>query len=634
MLSQNLGSNQIIMIFVKHLRKLLGKTTEKKVYFYSVFIGIVAGFSALGFSYLLAFVEDISFHQFANIDLGYAQGEFSLATKENHATYKPILFFILPIVGLFVSGLFVQFFDKKAGGAGTDALIHAFHEEEGKIKFRTPFVKAFATIATLAGAGSAGKEGPIAHIGSGIGSIFAKIIGCGPRAGRSFFIAGMAGALGAIFRAPLGAAIVAVEVLYREDFESDSLIPAIISSITGYFVFTTFRGFHTVFQTKDIMFRNWEELFFYLILGITCSLFGYIFVKTYTAVHVFFSKLKIPISIRGLLGGCVVAVIGLLSEQSIGSGFGFLQELMKEENLHSISLLGHYFFSPENIKNIHYIIAYLFIIVFLKIIATSFTIGSGASGGVFGPSIFIGGTLGAAIGLISQYFFPKIVISPVPYLIVGMAGFFAGVANAPIGSVIMICELTGSYQLLAPLLVVAILSIIFSSRFNIYTGQKDNKFHSPAHSWDMKSDILDEIQVKQQYKKINKSSQQDHKDGSIILLDMNLPTKQVFKLSQKVREYDFILIDANQNYMGIFSLNNISKAKAKKIEHNQEPIASYATTTESPLKLYDSLSLALNFFLSVNVTKAPVINEQNKVVGYLSSQDIFSAYKKKIKKIK
>ncbi len=626
------------MTFVAHLRKLVGTTTEKKVYLFSVVIGVLSGFSALGFSYLLAFVEDISFHQFANIDLGYAQGEFSLTreriTDNNHAVYVPIFFFMLPIIGLFLSGLLVQLFDKKSGGAGTDALIHSFHEEEGKIKFRTPFVKAFATIATLAGAGSAGKEGPIAHIGSGIGSICAKILGCGPRAGRSLFIAGMAGALGAIFRAPLGAAIIAVEVLYKEDFESDSLVPAIISSITGYFVFTTFRGFHTVFQIKESMFRNWEELFFYIILGIACSLFGYIFVKTYTAVHALFSRLELPTSIRGLLGGLVVAIIGIFSEQSIGSGFGFLQELMREENLHSISILGGYFFSPENIKNVHAIIAYLFIIIFLKIIATSFTIGSGASGGVFGPSIFIGGTLGAAIGLVSQYFFPKIVLSPVPYLVVGMAGFFAGVANAPIGSVIMVCELTGSYQLLAPLLVVAILSIIFSSRFSIYTGQKDNKFHSPAHSWDMNSDILDEIQVKQEYKRINKNNQQDGNDHSTILLDVNFPTNQVFKLSQKVREYDFILVDQKRNYVGIFSLNNITKTKARKIEKNKEPILSYASTTEDPLKLSDSLSLALNFFLSVNMNRAPVINEQNKVVGYLSVQDIFLAYKKKIKKIK
>ena len=491
------------MNFVNYFRKLIGVTNSKKIYFYSIFIGILSGFAALGFSYLLAVVEDFSFHQFAGVDFGYAEGEFSFSSNKNHSVFKPIFFFSLPIVGLFLSGLFVQLFDKKAGGAGTDALIHSFHEEKGKITFKTPFVKTFATIATLASTGSAGKEGPIAHIGAGLGSIFSKILGCGPRAGRSIFIAGMAGALGAIFRAPLGAAIVSVEILYTEDFESDSLIPAIISSIAGYFVFTAFRGFDSVFEIKEIMFSNWQELFFYVILGILCSLFGYLFVKMYSTIKEWFTLLKIPISVRTALGGLAIAIIGVFSQESIGSGFGFLQKLMREETFNSVGLLGNYFFDPENVNNIYYVIAYLFIIVILKIIATSFTIGSGASGGVFGPSIFIGGVLGAAIGLIAQHFYPEVVTSPVPYLVVGMAGFFAGVANAPIGSVIMVCELTGSYKLLAPLLVVAVLSIILSSRFSIYTGQKINKFHSPAHSWDMKNDTLSKIQVEQTYEKIN-----------------------------------------------------------------------------------------------------------------------------------
>ena len=541
---------------------------------------------------------------------------------------------MLPIVGLFISGLLVQFFDKKAGGAGTDALIRSFHEEEGHIRVRTPFVKALATIATLAGAGSAGKEGPIAHIGSGIGSIVGKLLGCGPRAGRSLFIAGMAGALGAIFRAPLGAAIVAVEVLYREDFESDSLVPAIISSITGYFIFTSFRGFHTVFEIKDIAFRNWEELLFYFILGVTCFVFGYIFVKIYHYTHERFSGWKLPISVRALFGGLVVSLIGLLSQESIGSGFGFLQKLMKEEQLSSMSFLGSYFFSPENVKNIHYVIVYLFIIVILKILATSFTIGSGASGGVFGPSIFIGGVLGAAVGLWANHFFPQIVVSPVPYLVVGMAGFFAGVANAPIGSVIMVCELTGSYQLLAPLLFVAVLSIIFSSRFSIYKGQKQNKFHSPAHSWDMKNDVLSEIQVKEACQRLSFKDLETQGSASRLLLKAHFPVRKIFRFSQKYREHDFIIVGDEKNYLGMFSLGSLSRSKIKRLQHSKDAISQHINKTASPLKLDDSLSTALSFLFSSNLSKAPVVNEKGEVVGYLGFENILSVYKKNFEKIK
>ena len=474
--------------FLKKIIKIKG---PKKLYIYSFIIGILSGFAALGFSYVLSLAESFTFGYLAQIDLGHGGGEFSLAHNGadsdtssigSQDNFRPIVFFFIPIVGLFLSGLIVQLFDKQSGGAGTDAMIHAFHEKEGKIRKRTPIIKSIATICTLAGGGSAGKEGPMAQIGSSIGSIFTHMLGVGPRAARSLFIAGAAGSLGAIFRAPLGAAITAVEVLYREDFESDSLIPSIIASISGYFVFTSFRGFGTLFHIGELGFSSWQELFFYVILGFICYPVGYIYVKIYQKIGRYFSVFDWPISVKALMGGCMISLISLVSWESIGSGFGFLQKIMQDDYLSSSSGLSS-FLSPE--KGIWFLSLYLLMIIILKIFSTSFTVGSGASGGVFGPSIFIGGILGALVGNLSQYFFPDMVASPKPYIVVGMAGFFAGVANAPIGSVIMVCELTGSYHLLAPLLIVAVLSIILSSKISIYEEQKPNKFRSPAHWWDI-----------------------------------------------------------------------------------------------------------------------------------------------------
>jgi len=139
---------------------------------------------------------------------------------------------------------------------------------------RTPFVKTIATIATLAGGGSAGKEGPISQIGSAIGSLFARYLNLGARARRTLFLAGMAGALGAIFRAPLGAALTSVEVLYKEDFESDAFIPCILASISGYFVFTNISGFDHLFSLSEYSFTNWAELIVYSALGFATYIFG------------------------------------------------------------------------------------------------------------------------------------------------------------------------------------------------------------------------------------------------------------------------------------------------------------------------------------------------------------------------
>ena len=258
---------------VKKLQDVIKIKSPQRLYLYSFIIGIISGFTALGFSYALSLAESFTF------------GSNHIGAQDNS---RPMIFFFIPIIGLFLSGLIVQLFDKQSQGAGTDAMISAFHEKEGRIKKRTPIVKSIATICTLAGAGSAGKEGPMAQIGSSLGSIIARFLGVGPRAARSLFVAGAAGALGAIFRAPLGAAITSVEVLYREDFESDCLIPSIISSISGYFIFTSFRGFDTLFHIGEIGFSNWQELFFYVILGSICYPVGYVYVKIYEIVSGFF----------------------------------------------------------------------------------------------------------------------------------------------------------------------------------------------------------------------------------------------------------------------------------------------------------------------------------------------------------
>ena len=209
-------------------------------------VGVVSGLAAVAFFYLLGLAKHFTFYFLAGYVVPTPEGE-KIFESASGLQFRRWLFFMLPVVGGLVSGLLVYLFAPEAEGHGTDAMIDAFHNKRGKIRQRVPFIKAAATIVTLATGGSAGREGPIAQIGAGFGSMIATLFNLSERERRNLLLAGCGGGLAAIFRAPLGSAITSIEVLYREDFETEALIPTIISSITAYIIFAELFGFRTIF---------------------------------------------------------------------------------------------------------------------------------------------------------------------------------------------------------------------------------------------------------------------------------------------------------------------------------------------------------------------------------------------------
>ncbi|MCU0692771.1 MAG: chloride channel protein [Polyangiaceae bacterium] len=364
---------------------------------YSVLVGLFSGAGAVAFFYALEWVTHVAFSQGAGVALAGPAGENLFEGQPG--PWRPWLFFLLPIAGGLVSGLIVYTWAPEAEGHGTDAMIEAFHKKRGLIRTRVPFLKAAATIATLGTGGCAGREGPIAQIGAGLGSWLAVRFGLTTRERRVLLLAGTAGGLGAIFRSPLGGALTAVEILYREDFESEALLPSIISSVTAYAVFSSVFGYDHIFALpEELVFRNPVELVFYAILGVVCIPVGILYIRLfYGARDRVFRPLPIPKHVKPMLGGLGVALLGLALPQVYGAGWGQIQ----------LALFGQLS------------LGVMLALVFGKIAATSLTIGSGGSGGVFGPTLFIGGMLGGAIGLAAHRFFPHIVTQPGAYVLVG-----------------------------------------------------------------------------------------------------------------------------------------------------------------------------------------------------------------------
>jgi len=434
---------------------------------YSALVGVVSGIGAILFDLAFraaqwAFLEKIG---------GFRPPGSGVEGGAGMAAERPWLLLVSLVAGGLISGAIVFGLAPEAEGHGTDAVIKAFHHLRGKIRRRVPFVKSVASAITIGSGGSAGREGPIAQIGAGFGSFLADVAKLGDDERRTLMMAGAAGGIGSIFRAPLGAALFSAEVLYSEpEFEYTVLLPGLISAITGYCIYSSYAGWGFLFSVPPIAFHRLESLPVYVVLGIACALVGAIYPKVFYGVRDrIFHPLPVPRWTKPAIGALALGVLALFLPHVLGMGYGYVQEAIEGK----------------------WAIEMLLVFVAAKIVATSFTISSGGSGGVFGPSLVIGGMLGAAFGQAAARFVPGIAPEPAACVMVGMGGFFAGVAKVPFASVIMVMEMTGSYGLLVPsLLVAAIAYLVLPPRVSLYENQLVSRTDSPAHLGSFAMEVL------------------------------------------------------------------------------------------------------------------------------------------------
>lgn len=587
-------------------RGIFSNVNTRTIYVYSIVIGLLAGLGAVVFNDLLHLATDLTMNTWAQLTVPQPHGEI---TDVPAATGPPRrwLIVLMPVIGGLVSGLLVKTFAPEAEGTGTDGYIDAFHNKGGVMRARVPLVKSLATLATLASGGSAGKEGPTAQIGAGIGSALGGAIQMGARARRTLMVAGAAAGLGAIFRAPLGGALTAVEVLYKEDLETDALTPAILGSVTAYTVFCSIKGFDHVFAFEHDMFHAPAELLFYAVLGLVCSGAGYLYVRfLHGSKRYFFDRLPVNRYLVPPIGGLLVGVIGYWHPEVIGQGFGYVQQLINGENVGATEAS----------------VSALAMLAVLKIATTSFTISSGGSGGVFGPSLFIGAMLGGSVGTLSHALFPSLVPEVGPFIVVGMGAFFAGVANAPIASLMMVCELTGAYELLPPLMVVATVALVTSRRWSIYTTQVDNKFFSRAHLWEMNPNILKRMTVGEMTRGV-------YDQFAIVSNDM--PLHQIEALARENGESDMVLRNHDGELAGLVSLRDLGERED--LEDLGTFVLAHDLVNRRTVYLTpeDNLISALEFFSDREFDKIPIVDDRDghrRLLGHIQYGDILDFYKR------
>jgi CIC family chloride channel protein len=592
------------------IKEFLSIKKPNSIFFYALFVGVIAGIISSLFAWLLHVLEKFysSFHKFRAINELTFEKRISFIFQHPSSSLTIIF---LPAFGGLIAGLIIYYFSRDSKGTGSDEMINAFHNKEGKINPSIPFFKSLATLFTLPTGGSGGKEGPISFIGAGIGVWVADLAKAGARARRTLLLSGTAAGLGSVFKTPLGGALTAAEMVYKEDIETDALIPCFISSVTAYLVYTIYAGTEPFLNVGGLSRFQYDEILFYLFLGILCFSFGFLFIKGFNDARAFIGKLNIPVFVKPAIGGLLTGVISLFVFEISGTGSVFLDSTIK-------GTLPDFFGQDLWFQ---FLIS-LLIIAVLKIIATTLTIGSGGSAGIFGPSLFIGAMLGAAVGVAANHFLQHDV-SIVSFMIVGMGAFYSGVANAPIAGIIMIVEMTGSYILLPPLIIVSIFTFILSKRISFYKNQLENRFKSPAHSWEMKNDIIDQILLKDHFPEFR----------LLAVIRKNDILEDVLNLASQIHASDFIVVNEQLKYEGIFSLRQKDFDLANNPQNKNLKIRDFADYSVPSVTPEEKLSKALDIIMRHDIDKVAV-TDKNFILGYIRSKDIFEAYTMQLKSIK
>jgi len=571
---------------------------------YFVLIGVIAGLGSVVFHYLCG----LGFHYFLDLMAGYRPpspaGEHHLL-EPSQTPFNRWMLLLLPALGGILSGWLVYTFAPEAEGHGTDAAIEAYHHKGGFVRARVPIIKTVASALTLTSGGSGGREGPIAQIGAGFGSFLASLLKLSTRERRIMMAAGLGAGIGSIFRAPLAGALFGAEVLYRDpEFESEVLIPAGISSVVAYCIFCLVFGWGSLFETQPFYFNNPAALGPYLVLALVMVATGALYVKSFYGVTHLFRRLKLPNHVKPAIGGLCTGIIGFFLPQTLAFGYGFAQMALDNQLA----------------------IPFLLALAIGKIFTTSFSIGSGGSGGVFGPSIVIGGAMGGVIGRIFHQIMPGVVAQPGAFVVVGMAGFFAAVSNAPISTIIFVSEMTNSYHLLLPSLLVCSVSYMAARRWTIYEKQVKSKVDSPAHAGEFFVDILQSIRVKDLLHLVKK----------VDLIPRNMPFLDFKKYFCETNQHYFPVMDGNGRLMGIFSINDVrSVLFSQEIEQLvvMEDIATKNLIVTTPS---DDLNSALQKFTIRNIDSLPVVADEDSghLIGMLNRREVISFYNQRIAEMK
>lgn len=553
---------------------------------FAIIIGLFTAYTVIGFRYLLI----------ASRDAFYLHQDTSL---DNILLIPWAWRLTMPIVGGLLVGLITTYLSNEVGGSGVPLVINAVKNRGGVLHWRIIPLKILAVICTIGSGGSAGRQGPVVHVGATIGSFLSQIARLPARHTRTFVACGASAAIAATFNAPMGGVLFAIEVLMVE-LKVAGMAAVVIASVVATVISRHYMGDLLAFSIPSFSMESPWELLSYALMGVVVALVAVIFMKMFVLMDSLFDNSPMPKILRPVLGGLFVGLIALLIPHILMLG---------------TETMGHIMWG-------RFSISLLLLILLAKIVATPLTISSGGSGGIFLPSLMIGATLGAAWGKVTDLITPFTAAISGAYALVGMGALFAAVAHAPITAVLLVFEMTNNYRIIPALMVSSVIAFLLSSWIHptsIYQDQLRRRgFKEPQPRG---SNILKEKKVA------------DVLSTDIAIVHSSDTLLMILSVFLSKSTPSLIVTDENGRYAGNIEFNDIREFIS--ITGVVSPIVCAVDILNSEVPFVvpgDTLDFVMHLFGRNATNIIAVVNndKEQKFIGVISRSTIIDSYNKQM----
>jgi len=556
----------------------------------SLVIGLLGGLAAVLLKNVVHFTHEFFTHQL-------------------HVAKINILYFALPLIGLLLTVLYLKIFVKDNISHGVSRILYAMSRRNSIIRGHNMYSSMIGSTLTVGFGGSVGLEAPIVLTGSAIGSNLSRYLKLDYKTTSLMLGCGAAGAIAGIFKAPLAALVFALEVLML-DLTMWSIIPLMISAVTGAVVSFFLMGKEVIFAFSIVEPFVMKNIPFYILLGIISGLVSLYVTRGVKRVEELASRLENPYQ-KLIYGGLILGVLIFLFPPLFGEGYQSLKEIMTGNayELFQGSLFANFS------QNYWVFIIYLSLIIVFKVLAMSVTTGSGGVGGIFAPALFIGGFVGYLVSsILGRIGFEN--VSEKNFALVGMAGIMAGIMHAPLTALFLIAEITGGYALFIPLIIVSAISystIIYFEPHSIYTERLARRGELLTHHKDKA--VLTLLKLKSVIEKDIKPINPEAKLGDLV------------KLISKSRRNIFPVVDEDDQLHGIIYLDDIREIVFNQEMYENTLVTELMVTPRAVIDIEENMSSVMEKFEETNAWNLPVL-KSNKYYGFISKARIFNVYRK------
>ncbi len=583
----------------------------------AVVIGIIGGFAAIVFRNLINFIHNLFFlGSLSTTYDSYQFMDYNLGWLDSNLVWLVVL---IPMIGGLLVGIIVKYGASEVKGHGVPEVMEAIIKKGGRIRPRVGILKALASAITIGSGGSAGREGPIIAIGASSGSAIGQYLNLSNEKIRILVACGASAGIAATFNAPIAGVVFSLEIILLE-FKTKSFVPLVVSSVMATVIAHLFLGDEIAFPIRDIIgihtLNSPYELILYLILGLLAGLAALFFVKFFYNMEDIFDKLKMPEYYKPMLGGLLIGITGLLMYTQFGHffvfgvGYGATMPVLTSSDtawLYTGLQLAGFFL----------------LLMFLKMLATSFTLGSGGSGGVFAPSLWMGAMLGGAFGIVVNLIFPSTMVAGYgAYALVGMAAFFSGTSRATLTAIIILFEMTSTYEIILPLMFACVAADATSrilSKETIYTLKIKRK--GVVFSYDREINILETKDVREVM------------ITDVVSVRNNLKLTEASDKILKTGYQGFPCLDDDGKLCGLLTHSDVRNALLKGVD-KRTPI-SQIKTCDNLIVTYpdETLDIAMEKMAEHGFGHLPVVDrdDSTKLVGFLTRNDIVQVYREKAK---